>query len=159
MIQTMKDRILTILVILATPAMLGGALAVVWPFIGTEVVAAVRGSVTGGMEWLSIVSDVSVTGGVLMAALTYAFNRRRGASDDVLRAVSDLRDELRRDIDGVREGVRDVRGEVREVREGVDDLRREVAYIDKRLAVVEVRLDERAAARQSSTEPPPSEPR
>ena len=116
------------------------------------------------MEWLSIVSDVSVTAGVLIAALTYAFSRRRAATGDLLTAVNGMRDEVRRDVDAMRDEMRrnmdELRGGLHDLRENVDELRRDVNGIDKRLAVVEARFEERAASRPmvaavTSAEPEP----
>ena len=116
------------------------------------------------MEWLSIVSDVSVTAGVLIAALTYAFSRRRAATGDLLTAVNGMRDEVRRDVDAMRDEMRrnmdELRDGLHDLRENVDELRRDVNGIDKRLAVVEARFEERAASRpmvaaSTSAEPEP----
>lgn len=115
---------------------------------------------TPNMDWLVHAKDIALIAGVLVAGAGYLFTRRRatkgdasaevrtlrdemsttvaGLRDEVLAAVNGLRDEVRRDAEAMRADVRDLRGDVNE-------LRRDVGGIDKRLAVVETRLDERTA--------------
>ena len=83
------------------------------------------------MTWLANGADAAVIVGVVIAVLVYLFNRKRAAGSDVLAAVHDLRDEVRRDLGRIEADVK--------------ELRAEVAGIDRRLVAVETILAVRAA--------------
>lgn len=82
------------------------------------------------MTWLANGADAAVIIGVVVAVLVYLFNRKRAASSDVLAAVNDLRDEVRRDLGRIEADVK--------------ELRTEFAGIDRRLVAVETILAVRA---------------
>lgn len=81
-------------------------------------------------EELATGADVAVIVGVAIAVLVYLCNRYRPASSDVLAAVNNLRDEVRRDLGRIDAAVK--------------ELRTGVAGIDRRLEAVETILTVRA---------------
>ena len=80
-------------------------------------------------EGLATGADVAVIAGVAVAVLAYLCNNRP-ASSDVLAAVNNLRDEVRRDLGRIDAAVK--------------DLRTGVAGVDRRLVAVETILAVRA---------------